>query len=177
MLGIAFIMASMLAYYAFLERIANDLGADTGQAADVLMAATLAGLIGAGSASLIARWTAILQPLMFFAALHAAAVFAAVSTGSLNWLQILAFAEALTFLIVLPLMMAMAAEIDRTGRWAAIAGGVVSISAGLGPFIGGSLIETYGFASLGWLNVAAAIPAIAIFWWVGHHALKEVTDR
>jgi predicted MFS family arabinose efflux permease len=167
MLGIAFVMASMLAYYAFLERIASDLGADTGQAAAVIMAAQIAGLIGAGAASLIARWTAIVKPLLLFVAVHAAAVAAAVLTDELAWLRVFAFAEALSFLIVLPLMMALAAVIDRSGRWAAVAGGVVSISASLGPFIGGALIETYGFASLGWLNLAAALPAIAIFYAIG----------
>ena len=93
-------------------------------------------------------------------------VLVATSTSEIATLGIFAGLERLTFNFTLPLMFALAAEIDHEGRWAAALGGVFTIATGCGPIVGGVLVETTGYLGIGWLNVVATLPAIALFGWV-----------
>ena len=93
----------------------------------------------------------------------------AIWTDSVALLGIIAFFEAVLFIIMVPLMLALAAGIDAKGRWAAIAGGVFVLSTALGPVFGALLIEQTGYAAIAWIQWPAALAAIIIFAWVNRH--------
>ena len=78
-------------------------------------------------------------------------------------LGIIAFFEAVLFIIMIPLMLTLAAGIDDKGRWAAIAGGVFVLSTALGPVFGALLIEETGYEAIAWIQWPAAVLAVIIF--------------
>jgi len=163
MLGIMMIGISMMAYYAFLERLAVLIGASPVQTGRIVAAAQLAGIIGGLSAAPVANRFGLIPALVVIAFLHLAAIALAIWTGQIIVLGLAAFSEALLFIIMMPLMMTLAANIDKKGRWAAAAGGIFVLSTALGPVTGAALIEWTGYAAIAWLQLVAALPAIFIF--------------
>ena len=176
-LGVALIVGSMMAYYAFVERLAAEIGASPDQAGIVVAIVMITSIIGAAMAAPVASRHRILTPLVAVSVLHALAVLAATINADVLLLGIFAGMEGLTFNFTLPLMFALAAAIDRQGRWAAAMGGVFTIATGCGPIIGGVLVETFGYVSVGWLNIACVIPATAAFIRVAKHAPGPGTYR
>ena len=133
----------------------------------------MAGIFGGGLSIPLAARFGLLKPFVVSTAVHALAVTAAVQSPNLFLLGVPVFSEGVTFIILTPLMLALAAEIDREGLWAAAAGGLFALTAGFGPIVGGWFAENVGFHSLGWLNLIAAVPTIAIFYWVGGKVIRQ----
>ena len=163
MLCIMIIGISMMAYYAFLERLAVLIGASPVQTGRIIAAAQIAGIVGGLSAAPVANRFGLIPALVSIACLHVAAIAVAIWTDQVIVLAVAAFIEALLFIIMMPLMMTLAANIDKKGRWAAAAGGVFILSTALGPVTGAALIEVTGYAAIAWLQLLAALPAIYIF--------------
>ncbi len=97
---------------------------------------------------------------------HALTITLAVWTDSVIVLGLVAFFEAVLFIIMIPLMLTLAAGIEARGRWAAIAGGVFVISTAIGPVIGAFLIEETGYDAIAWIQWPAVLLAVGIFVWV-----------
>ncbi len=163
MLGIMMIGISVMAYYAFLERLAVLIGASPVQTGRIVAAAQLAGIIGGLSAAPVAKRFGLIPALVVITFLHVAAIALAIRTEQVIVLGLAAFCEALLFIMMMPLMMTLAADIDKKGRWAAAVGGTFVKSSALGPLTGAALIEVTGYAAIAWLQLVAAVPAIFIF--------------
>lgn len=132
----------------------------------------LGGMLGGGLAIPISIRYGIIRPLLIAIAIHAVIVAIACSTDSIYVLAAVAFAEGIVFIIYTPLVYALVAEVDRQGRWAAIAGGVFVLSTAMGPLFGGYLAETSGYSSVSIINIAVAVPAIILCVWVGRRVIK-----
>ncbi len=169
MAGIVVIGVSMMAYYAFLERLAVQLGATSAATGRIVAAAQVAGIVGGLLAAPVAAKLGLVRGLGAASLLHAFMITLAIWTDSVALLGIIAFFEAVLFIIMVPLMLALAAGIDAKGRWAAIAGGVFVLSTALGPVFGALLIEQTGYAAIAWIQWPAALAAIIIFAWVNRH--------
>ena len=166
MVGIIVIGISMMAYYAFLERLAVQVGASAAETGRIVAAAVVAGIIGGLLAAPVARGLGLVAGLCAVSILHAATITLAVWTDSVLMLGAVAFFEAVLFIIMAPLMLTLAAGIDTKGRWAAIAGGVFVISTAIGPVVGAFLIEETGYDAIAWIQWPAVLLAVGIFAWV-----------
>ena len=166
MLGMLFIGVSMMAYYAFLERLAVLAGARAFETGRIIAAAQVAGIVGGLLAAPVAGRFGLITALVVATALHATAVTIAIWTDQVIVLGIAAFCEAVLFIMMTPLILTLAAGIDKKGRWAAIAGGVFFLSTALGPVIGAVLIEGIGYEAIAWFQWLATLPSIYIFIYV-----------
>ena len=163
MIGILLIGISMMAYYAFLERIAVNIDATSAQTGQIIAAAQVAGIMGGLLAAPVANKLGVVKALVGTSTLHALVIMVAILTGSVLVLGVAAFIEAILFIIMTPLMFSVAAQIDTKGRWAAIAGGVFVLSTAFGPIIGGVIIAYISYNALAWLQPLATLPAIIFF--------------
>lgn len=173
MIGILLVGSGMMAYYAFLERISMSINGNTAHAGVIIALAQVGGIVGAGLAVLASNRYGLLRPLLVITGVHAICLSVATFTSSIYLLGIAAFAEAVAFIMYTPLVNGLVAEVDRQGRWAAIAAGVFVISTGIGPVVGGVVAESTGYATLGVLNIIVAIPAIFLFLWVGKRVFQS----
>ena len=163
MAGIMVIGISMMAYYAFLERLAVHIGAGPAETGRIVAAAQVAGIIGGLLAAPVAGRFGLVAGLCAASILHAVTITLAVWTDTVIVLGIIAFFEAVLFIIMMPLMLTLAAGIDDKGRWAAIAGGVFVLSTALGPVLGALLIEETGYEAIAWIQWLAVVLAVSIF--------------
>ncbi len=163
MAGIILMGVSVMVYYAFLERLAAQIGAAPAAAGRIVAAAQVAGIVGGLLAAPVARRFGLTVGLCAATILHALAISLAVWTSSVLTLGIIAFFEAVLFIIMIPLMLTLAAGIDDKGRWAATAGGVFVLSTALGPFFGALLIQQAGYDAIAWVQWPAALLAVTIF--------------
>jgi predicted MFS family arabinose efflux permease len=166
--GIVLTGASMMAYFAFLERLGQRVGFSLSDVGLLFAAVSFAGAAGAGLAGLLGTRFGLLWPLLVGTALHACAIVMAVSAGSKPMFAVAVVGEGVTFMYLLAYQLAVAATFDAKGRWAAAASGAMIGSTGGGPYIGGALITAHGYASLSALTLSATVPALAAFYWVGH---------
>ena len=167
MVAIFLIGLSMMAYYAFVERLGNRLGMPIETIGWVFAGVQVASVVGSGAAAIVGERFGIVKPLLAGAVLHAASIVSAVGAKSTVLFSAAVIAEGLTFLFIWPLMYALVAQLDRSGRWAAAAAGVFMSSTAAGPLLGGVLINQAGYGALGWLAVATVIPAFVIFQRIG----------
>ena len=163
MVGMIVIAISMMAYYAFLERLAVQIDASPAETGRIIAAVQVAGIIGGLLAAPVASRFGLVRGLCAVSILHAVTITLAVWTDSVIVLGMVAFFEAVLFIIMVPLMLTLAAGIDDKGRWAAIAGGVFVISTALGPVFGAYLIEQTGYAAIAWIQWPAVLLAVIIF--------------
>jgi len=165
--GVVLVGLSMMAYFAFVERLAQRVGFTLEDVGILFAALSISGALGAGLAGLLGARIGLVAPLLGGTILHAFAIILAVETGS-RWLFVGgAMAEGFTYMYILAYQLAVAATLDVNGRWAAATSGAMIGSTGLGPYVGGALITAYGFSSLSWLMVATTLTAVAAFAWVG----------
>jgi predicted MFS family arabinose efflux permease len=163
MVGMIVIGISMMAYYAFLERLAVQVGANPAETGRIVAGAQVAGIIGGLLAAPVARRLGLVAGLCAVSILHAVTITLAVWTDTVFVLGAVAFFEAVLFIIMIPLMLTLAAGIDTKGRWAAIAGGVFVISTAIGPVVGAFLIEETGYDAIAWMQWPAVLLAVSIF--------------
>ena len=78
-------------------------------------------------------------------------------------LGVAAFYEAILFIMMIPMMLTLAAKLDKKGRWVVIAGGVFTLSVVVGPIAGGALIKGVGYEGIALLQFFTALPAVYIF--------------
>ena len=166
MVALIVLGVSMMAYYAFLERLAVQIGASAAETGRIVAGAQVAGIIGGLLAAPVARRLGLVAGLCTVSILHALTITLAVWTDSVIVLGLVAFFEAVLFIIMIPLMLTLAAGIDARGRWAAIAGGVFVLSTAIGPVIGAFLIEETGYDAIAWIQWPAVLLAVGIFIWV-----------
>ena len=174
-LAIVLIGLSMMAYYAFIERLAVQIGASPVQTGRIIAGAQVAGIVGGLSAAPVASRFGLIRTLVVVTILHAVAITFAIWTSQILVLGIIVFIEAVLFIMLTPMMMTLAANIDNKGRWAAIAAGALTLSTALGPVTGAALIESVGYQAIAWLQYFAALPAVYIFIRVYRHSSKPDT--
>lgn len=169
LIGIVLVSMTMMAYFAFIERLGQRVGFSLSDIGLLFAAISFSGALGAGLAAILGNRFGLIGPLVTGTSLHAISIMVAIATESKLLFAVSSISEGLTFMYLLSYLFAVAAMFDTKGRWAAAASGTLIGSTSIGPYVGGALITSFGYFSLIWLFFFATIPAIAIFIWVGHH--------
>ena len=176
--GIALLLAtfitgtSMMAYFAFLERLGVRLDLPIERIGDIFTAVVVAGAIGAGFAGALERRIGLRIPLISGVVLHLAAILMVIQVETLPAYVAGAMLEGITLVFLLTFLLTVAALLDPLGRWASATGGAFSLSLGAGPYLGGMLIETAGFEAVSILNIVSAIVVISMLIWITGREFK-----
>lgn len=168
--GVALLLAtfitgtSMMAYFAFLERLGVRLDLSIEQIGNIFTAVVVSGALGAGIAGVLERRIGLRIPLIGGILLHLTAILMVIHVETLPAYVAGALLESITLVFLLTFLLTVAALLDPLGRWAAATGGAFSLSLGAGPYLGGILIETAGFEAVAMLNVVSAISCAILLW-------------
>lgn len=174
--GIVLVGLSMMAYFAFVERLAQHTGFTLQETGVLFAALSVSGALGAGLAGLLGARYGLVGPLLLGTVLHALAIVLAVETAN-RWLFVAgAMGEGFTYMYLLAYQLAVAANLDPNGRWAAAASGAMIGSTGFGPYLGGALITAYGFSALSSLMAVTTVVAVGAFAWVGGRLRRRGAD-
>ncbi|ATU90539.1 MFS transporter [Phyllobacterium zundukense] len=147
------------AIYAFSAPLRELAGLDTTAVGYALTVASLVGLAGAGAATALnVRWGRAIPITGFCVG------FSLITLALCLWHNPTAYVVALVVSVVIyyfsiPYLFGLAAELDRSGRWAAAAGSAYLLGFAAGPLVAGAAIAAAGYASLA--AVCVAITAAA----------------
>jgi predicted MFS family arabinose efflux permease len=148
--------------WVFSERIGLEAGLDLKWVSLTLSGTTVAGLLGAGVATVLGTRLGRTGPILLGISLSAAARFAVAyaETPAVYVAGLLLWGVA--FFFTLPYLMGSVAVLDRMGRWSAAAAGMMTIGAGLAPGTAGLLVELAGYRALGWLSLGGWVLVVAL---------------
>jgi predicted MFS family arabinose efflux permease len=164
LLGIFIMGTSMMAYFAFIERLGVRLDLSIERIGDIFAGVVIAGALGAGIAGALENRIGFRLPLIGGVLTHSAAMILALQVVTLPAYIGGVLLEGVAFVFTLTFQFAAAASLDPCGRWAAAAGGAFALSLGVGPYLGGLLIEAAGFGALTVLTLVCTVVAITLFW-------------
>ncbi len=128
-----------------------------------LVAAVAAGggLVGGAVAAYIATKTGRLVP-MIVALFLETVIFLLLTHGVPAWMFIALAPTAIALVyFLLPMLLAMAADFDRSGSLAAAMAAMFVLNGGLGPLIGGYIVSRFGLGGIGWAMLFCATFATA----------------
>lgn len=145
------------AVWSFSGRIAESLQLSSAAVGWTFGGATLAGTLGAGLAAWVGLDRGRLGPLAigFVGVLSGIALITAEPTVARFVSGQVFF--ALFYFFVSPYIMGLAADLDPRGRVASALSGALLIGAGMGPALGGFIVENASFATLGGVGIALTI--------------------
>ena len=154
-----------MAYFAFVERLGVRLHLSIETIGNIFSIVVVAGALGAGIAALIENRFGLFKPLVIGILLHSASMILAIEVIDLPAYAAGTIIEGITLVYTLTFLFAIAARMDSVGRWAAATGGAFSISLGVGPLLGGVLIEFSGFDALTIFIGISTVIIMALLWW------------
>lgn len=148
-------------YYAYSERVLVQAGFDFDAIGLIFTVVYLVAAVAGVIAMVMARWPGqqMLSLIIVTALLVASVVFTTNVTGHIA-VVIGVLAASLTSMLSMAIQPAVAAQIEPTGRLSAATSGAMLASMALGPFLGGWILETFGFAGIS--NLAILLGAISI---------------
>lgn len=170
LLGILITGTNMMAYFVFAERLGDRLDLTIERIGEIFAIVVIAGAAGAAIAGLLENRIGIRLPLIAGVILHAVAMILALEVVALPAYIVGVILEGAAFVFILTFQFAAAAMLDSSGRWAAAAGGAFSLSLGIGPFLGGALIEAAGFRAITILTLVSTLLVVVLFWWASMRA-------
>jgi predicted MFS family arabinose efflux permease len=147
--------------FSFLERVGSDRGFGLQAVTGVLIALGIVNLFPAGLAALLEkRWSArsvllvgpVLQALLVAVMMNSPA-FAPYAASASVFAAVMIFTHTFGF--------GLLARLDPSGRAMAATPAMLMVGAAIGPVLGGTLVKSFGYGSLG--AAAIAIGAIAVF--------------
>jgi predicted MFS family arabinose efflux permease len=147
--------------FSFLERVGDHRGFGLAATTGVLVALGIVNLFPAALAALLEkRWSArrvllvgpVLQALLVAVIMNSPA-FAPYAAAASVFAAVMIFTHTFAFGVL--------ARLDRSGRALAATPAMLMIGAAIGPVLGGTLVKTFGYGSLG--AAAALIGAGAVF--------------
>jgi predicted MFS family arabinose efflux permease len=150
------VQASEGGYYAFVELIGRRLLVAPDTIGLTLAASYLLSLGGSSLASILGDRFGVLKPLLIGMTGHALAVWFVVFASDQTAYLIPLLLQSLFFFLFLPYMLGLAATLDHSGHLSTLAGGVSLLGMGIGPFLSGTLVETWGYATIAY-NVVGSV--------------------
>ncbi|MFB7329666.1 hypothetical protein [Streptomyces sp. NPDC056190] len=152
-----------LAYYNFADRLLVAAGFGSDRIAGIFTAVFFSAAVFGGIAcamSAVPRWLTV--GLLVATALLAVVIVIAIATDSQTVLLASACAQGGVSMLVISVQLAVAAQIDPTGRVAAVASGVLFASWTVGPSLGGEVLEISGFEGISHLAVVLGLVSTAL---------------
>jgi predicted MFS family arabinose efflux permease len=140
-----------MAGWAFVERVGLNVGYSSGQVGNLLSLQAALGISGALLVAVMGSRFGLKVPLLIGIICSGLVYFVIlVAPESKLIYTIAALFIAFTYLYTLAYLTAFAATLDSKGRVVAAAGGFISAGVAFGSYVGGYLIETYGYAVTSW---------------------------
>lgn len=148
------------ATWSFSERIGNDLGFTGGTIGLLLGVGTVCGIAGTALAAWVG--SGFRKSVVISIGLAAIAISCVlVMTAKLAVIYIIGIILYwVSYMFLYPIMIAIGAGLDPSGRTAATVGGVIVLSMGTAPFVGGLIIANSSFVTLGWAAFSTCLIAI-----------------
>jgi len=158
------VQGAQVAYYAFVERRADNIGIDPVSIGEMLGLSYSLALISLLLVSWLGHRVGQMRALV--ACLCAQMVCAAVvymSDAPALVTVVAILVQSPLYLASIPYQLGIGATMDKTGRLSNFAIGAFFIGVGLGPLIGGVLIDGFGYTSIAVINVMVMTSALAIY--------------
>ena len=157
------VQGAQVAYYAFVERRADHIGIDPVSIGETLGLSYSLALV----ALLLVSWLGdrVGQMRALVACLSTQMVCAAVvyMSDAPALVTVAILVQSPLYLASIPYQLGIGAAMDETGRLSNFAIGAFFIGVGLGPLIGGVLIDGFGYTSIAVINVMVMTGALAIY--------------
>lgn len=159
--------------WAFVERIGQEVGYSASEIGGLLSLQALVGISGPLIATFIGSRFGLRIPLIVGILASGAVYFAMLfMPDSRQVYTTSAMFIGGTYFFALAYLTALAAELDSKGRIVAASGGFLSAGIGLGPLVGGYLVEHYGYEVTSWVIFAMVILTL-IFALLGLNKLRK----
>jgi predicted MFS family arabinose efflux permease len=162
--------ASMMAYFVFVERLGDRLGLSIESIGNIIAWVVLCGSIGAAIAFILEDRFGLMKPLVIGITLHSATMITVIQVQAIPVYVVVTILEAITMVFTLTVLFSIAAKLDNRGRWAAAAGGAFSLSLGVGPYLGGAIIELAGFGALNMLIIICTLIIYFLLYWISRRS-------
>lgn len=165
-LGLLAVLAfyiSLSGIWTFVGGVAADAAIDSGTSSLVLSAATVLGIIGSATATVLgARPSVRVNLVIGYIGMTLAVLLLAGVPGLLRFI-VAALIFKFTWTFVLPYLMSTLSDLDRTGSLVNLANVCIGGGFALGPFIGGRLVENSGgYGTLIALSVALLLLSLVL---------------
>lgn len=158
---LALVQISQAAYFSLFSEFAVSKGWRLEQIGQLLAITYVASLIGSLLASLLGERWGRFGPLVAGLALHSLAVSLVLLFARDNLMMSGAILQTLGYFFALAFQLGLGARLDPSGKLSEWAIGVFFISLGLGPYVGGLLVEFLGFEAIAYM--VASVFAVALF--------------
>lgn len=175
-IGLICIQTTQTAFYVFAERMATDAGIRPEIIGLTLAVAYVLAVTSSSLAAWIGTRWGRLVPLIIGISAHC---IGGVTASLTQVPELLLFGIALEtcgFFFAVPYQLGLAAELDKTGRLASVGAGIFFFSLAIGPFLGGAIIESYGYHGVASAVALAAILAVLSFAGVISDLEKRLTE-
>jgi len=159
--GIACMAVVQAMTFAFLERVGSDRGFERQAINGVLIALGLVNLFPAGFAALLEKHWSARTVLLVGPVLQAILCALIMSSTGFGPYAGAASVFAAVMIFVHTFAFGLIAKLEPSGRALAATPAMVMIGAAIGPVLGGTLVKSFGYGSLG--IAAALIAAVALF--------------
>ena len=162
-IGIACMTVVQAMTFSFLERVGNDRGFERQAINGVLIASGLVNLLPAALAALLERrWRArnvllagpVLQALLAATIMNATG-FVPYALAASVFVAVMIFSHTFAF--------GLLAKLEPSGRALAATPAMLMLGSAIGPLLGGTLVKTFGYGSLGLAAAATAVVAVFCF--------------
>lgn len=163
MIGTSFALLNHSMMFGFVERVGDAHGFSRGQLMNTML---MIGLVNLSPGVLAAYFEKRISPrvvIVFGPLLHAmlclmltqTTTYAVYTVGSCLFPVVMTFTHTFIF--------AYLARLDPSGRAVAATPVMLMTGSAIGPFLGGTLAQSFGYASLGWMVVALAAVSVSFF--------------
>lgn len=163
MLGISAMALVQAMMFSFIERIGMDRGFGQAQVHGVLVAVGLVNLLPAGLAVLLEKRLPAQAVLLAGPVLQAAIAIAITHSASFGPYAFAVSVCAFVIIFTHTFVFGLLARLDPSGRAVSATPAMVMTGAALGPVLGGTLVNAWGYPALGLTAAAAAGLAFVFF--------------
>lgn len=167
--GVLIVLAALItslgqgAFIAFVERMGLHTGLSATVVGQVLSITNVAGLLGAGFAAWLGVKAGYLWPIAAGILANGALILLIAQTDDPWVYSIALFAELISLFVFAPYQISLGATLSPGGQWATAAAGTQLLGSGLGPAVGGVVVASSSYASIGWWVLAANGAAILLY--------------
>jgi predicted MFS family arabinose efflux permease len=175
--AIVLYVAVSAAVYTFSAPLGERAGLDTRQVGYALTVGSLAGLAGAGAATVFnVRWGRAIPISGFCVAFSLAMLVLCLSHNPIAYLVALV-GSFIVFYFSMPYLFGLAAALDRPGRWAAAAGSAYLCGFAAGPAVAGAVTGAGGYASLAAVSVSITVVVWGLAMFINRRLTKTPGPR
>lgn len=168
-LALTIVYLAMGGVWAFSERVANNLGIDQDTIGLLLGLSTLAGVLGAASAGLLAKTGRLTAPVVLGFVVSGISAFLIAQSGEVASYTVGILLYGYCYMFAVAFVLGIAAALDFEGRVAIATNGYIMIPYSLGPAVFG-IVGLGNISMLGWICLAGCILAGLLVLPVSRHA-------